>query len=94
MPAQLAQEGVRLGEVLAVRALALVEVRHGVEPQAVEVVVAQPSDGVVAEEAADLVDSAPGLVMCQVTSERAGKAKQLLESLGATVTVSGDPGQA
>jgi hypothetical protein len=27
---------VRLGQVLAVRALALVEVRHGVEPEAVE----------------------------------------------------------
>ena len=30
------QEGVRLGEVLAVRPVALVEVRHGVEPEAVE----------------------------------------------------------
>ena len=30
------QELVRLGEVLAVRAVALVEVRHGVEPEAVE----------------------------------------------------------
>ena len=30
------QEGVRLGQVLAVRAVALVEVRHGVQPEAVE----------------------------------------------------------
>ncbi len=30
------QEGVRLGEVLAVRPVALVEVRHRVEPEAVE----------------------------------------------------------
>ena len=30
------QEGVRLGQVLAVGALALVEVGHGVEPQAVD----------------------------------------------------------
>ena len=45
-------------------------------------------------EAKDLVDNAPGLVMRQVTSERADRAKELLESLGATVTVSSDPGQA
>lgn len=32
--------------------------------------------------------------MHQVTSERADKGKDLLESLGATVTVSSDPGQA
>lgn len=35
-------------------------------------------------EAQDLVDKAPGLVMHQVMSERADKAKELLESLGAT----------
>ena len=46
------------------------------------------------KEAKDLVDNAPGLVMHQVTSERADRGKELLESLGATVTVSGDPGQA
>jgi hypothetical protein len=46
------------------------------------------------KEAKDLVDNAPGLVMHQVTSERADKAKELLEILGATVTVSSDPGQA
>jgi ribosomal protein L7/L12 len=40
------------------------------------------------KEVADLVDNAPGLVMRQVTSERADRAKELLESLGATVTVS------
>lgn len=45
-------------------------------------------------EAIDLVDNPPGLVMHQVTSERADKARELLESLGATVTVSSDPGQA
>jgi hypothetical protein len=45
-------------------------------------------------EAKDLVDNAPGLVMRQVTSERADRAKELLESLGATVTVSSDPGRA
>ena len=46
------------------------------------------------KEAKDLVDHAPGLVMHQVTSERADRAKELLESLGATVTVSCGPGQA
>jgi hypothetical protein len=46
------------------------------------------------KEAKDLVDNAPGLVMHQVTSDRADRAKELLESLGATVTVSSDPGQA
>lgn len=46
------------------------------------------------KEAEDLVDNVPGLVMHQVTSERADKAKELLEILGATVTVSSDPGQA
>lgn len=45
-------------------------------------------------EAKDLVDNPPGLVMHQVTSERADRGKELLESLGATVTVSSDPGQA
>jgi ribosomal protein L7/L12 len=45
-------------------------------------------------EAEDLVDKAPGLVMHQVTSERADRAKELLESLGATVAVGSDPGQA
>ncbi len=34
--AQLAQELVGLGQVLAVRALALVQVGHGVQPQAVD----------------------------------------------------------
>ena len=33
--AQLPQEGVRLGQVLAVRPLALVEVRHGIQPHAI-----------------------------------------------------------
>jgi hypothetical protein len=46
------------------------------------------------KEAKDLVDNAPRLVMHQVTSGRADQAKELLESLGATVTVSSDPGQA
>jgi hypothetical protein len=46
------------------------------------------------KKAQDLVDNAPGLVMHQVTSERADRARELLESLGATVTVTGDPGQA
>jgi large subunit ribosomal protein L7/L12 len=46
------------------------------------------------KEAKDLVDSAPTLVMRHVTSERADAAKELLERLGASVTVSGDPGQA
>jgi hypothetical protein len=46
------------------------------------------------KEAKDLVDNPPGLVMHQVTSERADRGKELLESLGATVTVSSDPGQA
>ena len=45
------------------------------------------------KEAEHLVDSAPALVMRQVTSERADRAKEQLESLGATVTVSsGLPG--
>ena len=44
-------------------------------------------------EARDLIDNAPGLVMRQVTSERADRAKELLESLGATVTVTSDPDQ-
>jgi ribosomal protein L7/L12 len=46
------------------------------------------------KEAMDLVDNAPGLVMHQVTSEQADSARELLESLGATVTVNPDPGQA
>ena len=45
------------------------------------------------KEAKDLIDNAPGLVMSQVTSERANRAKELLESLGATVTVTSDPDQ-
>lgn len=45
-------------------------------------------------EAKDLVDNPPGLVMRQVTSERADKGRELLESLGATVTVSSNPDQA
>ena len=40
------------------------------------------------KEAKDLVDNAPGLVLHRVTRERADRAKDLLESLGATVTVS------
>jgi large subunit ribosomal protein L7/L12 len=40
------------------------------------------------KEAKDLVDGAPGLVLSQVTSERADRAKNLLKSLGATVAVS------
>jgi hypothetical protein len=39
------------------------------------------------KEAKDLIDTAPGLVMTRVTSERADKARKLLESLGATITV-------
>lgn len=46
------------------------------------------------KETIDLVDNAPALIMRQVTSERAEAAKGLLESQGATVTVSTDPGQA
>ncbi len=45
------------------------------------------------KEAKDLIDNAPGPVMRQVTSERADRAKELLEGLGATVTVTGDPDQ-
>lgn len=41
-------------------------------------------------EAKDLVENAPGLVMRQVTSERADRAKELLERLGATVTVTSE----
>ncbi len=44
-------------------------------------------------EARDLIDNAPGLVMRQVTSERADRAKELLETLGATVSVTSDPDQ-
>jgi hypothetical protein len=43
------------------------------------------------KEAKDLVDNAPGLVLHRVTSERAERARNLLEGVGATVTVSGDP---
>ena len=35
------------------------------------------------------MDSAPGVVMRQVTGERADKARAVLESLGATVSVGG-----
>ena len=44
-------------------------------------------------EARDLVDHAPGVVMRQVTSERADRAKEVLETLGATVTITSDPEQ-
>jgi len=44
------------------------------------------------KEAKDLVDNAPGLVLHRVTSERAERARKLLEGMGATVIVSGDPG--
>ena len=44
--------------------------------------------GMRVKEAENLVDNAPGLVMRQVTSGRADQARELLESLGATVTVS------
>jgi hypothetical protein len=44
--------------------------------------------GMPMRKAANLVDSAPGLVLRQVTSGRADRARELLESLGATVTVS------
>jgi hypothetical protein len=44
-------------------------------------------------EAQDLIDNAPGLVMRQVTSERADRAKEVLETLGATVTITSDPHQ-
>ena len=46
------------------------------------------------EEAMDLVDSVPGLVLRQVSSDRVERAKELLEGLGATVTVSSDPDEA
>ncbi len=36
VPAQFLQEGVRFRQVLAVGALALVEIRHGVQPQPVD----------------------------------------------------------
>ena len=39
------------------------------------------------KEAKDLVDNAPGLVLHQVSSDRVDRAKNLLESAGATVTV-------
>jgi hypothetical protein len=39
------------------------------------------------KEAKDLIDRAPGLIMHRVTSERADNAREVLESLGATVTV-------
>lgn len=42
------------------------------------------------QEAKDLIDTAPSLVMTHVTSDRADHARQVLESLGATVTVSED----
>jgi len=48
--------------------------------------------GMAVEEAMDLVDDAPGHVLRQVTGERADRAKNLLEGLGAVVTVSSDPG--
>jgi hypothetical protein len=48
--------------------------------------------GMLPKEAKDLVDDAPGLVLRQVTSDRADRAKDLLESRGATVTVSSDRG--
>ena len=48
--------------------------------------------GMGAEEAMDLVDNAPVHVLRQVTSERADRAKNLLESMGGTVTISGHPG--
>ena len=44
------------------------------------------------KEAKDLVDNAPGLVLRQVSGDRADRAKVLLERQGATVIVSGDPG--
>lgn len=52
--------------------------------------------GMYPRQARDLVDNAPGRVMHDVTSERAAKARDLLESLGATVVVIvvGDPGHA
>lgn len=40
------------------------------------------------KEAKDLIDTAPGLVMTGVTSEIADRAREVLEGLGATVTVS------
>ena len=39
------------------------------------------------KEAKDLIDTAPGLVMTRVTSERADRARTVLEGLGATITV-------
>jgi ribosomal protein L7/L12 len=44
------------------------------------------------KEAKDLVDNAPGPVLQQVSVDRADRAKALLERLGATAIVSGDPG--
>lgn len=41
----------------------------------------------------DLVDGAPWYVLQNVTSEQADRAKDLLESLGATVTVSSESSQ-
>jgi hypothetical protein len=50
--------------------------------------------GVGLREAKDLVDNAPGFVMRHVTSGQADRAREMLESLGAIVTVTGDPGEA
>jgi len=46
--------------------------------------------GMGVKEAMDLVDSAPGLVLRQVSGDRVDRAKKLLEGLGASVVVS-DP---
>jgi ribosomal protein L7/L12 len=42
-------------------------------------------DGVTA--AKDLVDEAPGLVLPQVTSDRAARAREFLEGVGAAVLI-------
>jgi ribosomal protein L7/L12 len=42
------------------------------------------------KEAKDLIDNAPGVVLHHVTRERADRAADLLESLGATVTITTD----
>ncbi|TVZ05702.1 ribosomal protein L7/L12 [Trebonia kvetii] len=42
-------------------------------------------------EAKDLIDTAPGLVMTRVTSGQAERAREVLESLGATVIVTTTP---
>lgn len=60
--------------------------------QVIQAVVTVTGMGV--EEAMDLVDGVPGLVLRQVSSDRVERVKELLEGVGATVTVSSDADEA